>query len=51
VQVLNADGKMVYKANTTQSHLQINTTGMSKGLYLVKVIDAGNVTTLKVIVQ
>ncbi|GAB2835347.1 T9SS type A sorting domain-containing protein [Ferruginibacter profundus] len=51
VQVLNADGKMVYKTNTTQSHLQINTTGMSKGLYLVKVIDADNVTTLKVIVQ
>jgi hypothetical protein len=51
VQVLNAEGKVVYNTISTQSQLQINTTGMSKGLYFVKVIAADNVTTIKVLVQ
>ncbi len=51
VQVVNAAGKMVYTTSTTQANLQINTAGFSKGLYFVKVIDAENVTTLRVIVQ
>lgn len=51
VQLLNASGKMVYKTTTAQSQLQISTSGISKGLYFVKVIDADNVTTLRVIVQ
>jgi len=51
IQLLNAAGKMVYQTTSTQSHLQINTTGLSKGLYFVKVIDANNVTTIRVVVQ
>ncbi|NOT92912.1 cadherin-like beta sandwich domain-containing protein [Ferruginibacter sp.] len=51
VQLLNTGGKLVYQTATTQSHLQINTAGMGKGLYLLKVVDADNVTTIKVIVQ
>ncbi|MGC4101794.1 T9SS type A sorting domain-containing protein [Ferruginibacter sp.] len=51
VQVLNAAGKLVYQTTTAQTHLQINTATMSKGLYFVKVIDADNVTTLKVFVE
>ncbi len=51
VQLLNISGKIVYKTTTTQSHLQINTTAFGKGLYFVKVIDTGNVTTIKVVLQ
>jgi hypothetical protein len=51
IQVLNTAGKLVYKTTSAQSHVQINTVGMSKGLYYVKVVDADNVTTLKVLVQ
>ena len=51
IQVLNAAGKLVYKTTSTQSQLKINTAGFSKGLYFVKVIDANNVTTIKVFVQ
>jgi hypothetical protein len=49
--LLNADGKVVYTTVSPQSNLQISTTGLSHGLYFVKVIDADNVTTLKVVVQ
>jgi len=51
IQVLNAEGKTVYKTTSPQSHVQINTAGMGKGLYFVKVIDAENVTTIRVLVQ
>jgi hypothetical protein len=51
IQVLNAAGKLVYKTTSTQSQLKINTATFSKGLYFVKVIDADNVTTIKVFVQ
>jgi hypothetical protein len=50
IHVLNADGKIVYKASTTQSQLQISIAGMSKGLYFVKVIDATTVSTIRVVV-
>ena len=51
VQVVNTAGKIVYTTSTTQANLQINTAGFSKGVYFVKVIDAENVTTLRVVVQ
>jgi len=51
IQVLNTAGKLVYQTTSAQSHVQINTAGMSKGLYYVKVVDVDNVTTLKVVVQ
>ena len=51
IQVLNTNGKLVYKTTTTQLYLQINTTAFSKGLYFITVIDAANVTTIKVEVQ
>ena len=51
IQLLNAAGKIVYTAKSAQSHVQINTTGFSKGLYFVKVIAADDVTTIRVLVQ
>ncbi len=51
IQVVNTAGKLVYQTTSAQSHVQINATGMSKGMYYVKVVDAENVTTLKVVVQ
>ena len=51
IQLLNAAGKIIYKTATIQSNLQINTTAFGKGLYFVKVIDADNVTTIKVVIQ
>jgi trimeric autotransporter adhesin len=51
VQLLNANGKIVYSTLSAQSYLQIKTAGMSKGLYFVKVVDADNTTTIKVLVQ
>lgn len=51
VQILNTAGKMVYQTSTLQSHLQINSTNLSKGLYFVKVINEENVTTIRVAIQ
>jgi peptidyl-tRNA hydrolase len=51
IQLMNAEGKIVYNTTSAQSILQINTKGFSKGLYFVKVIDAGNVIMIKVAVQ
>lgn len=51
VQLLNAAGKVVYTTTSTQSHIQINTMSMAKGLYFVKVITADGPTTLRVMVQ
>jgi hypothetical protein len=51
VELLNSEGKVVYQTSSSQSLIQIRTNGFSKGLYFVKIIDADNVTTLKVVVQ
>jgi trimeric autotransporter adhesin len=51
IQLLNTEGKIVYSTVSSQSNLQISTAGISQGLYFVKVIDANNVTTLRVVVQ
>ena len=51
IQLLNASGKIVYNTSSAQSHVQINTTGISKGLYFVKVIAADDVTTIRVLIQ
>ena len=51
IQLLNAAGKIVYNAVSAQSHVQINTTGIGKGLYFVKVIDADEVTVIRVLVH
>jgi hypothetical protein len=51
VEVLNMQGKRVYKTSTTQSTVQIPAMSFAKGLYVVKVIEAENVTSIKVSVQ
>ncbi len=51
IQLLNASGKLVYSTTSSQSHVPINTTQLSKGLYFVKVINAEEVTTIRVLVQ
>jgi trimeric autotransporter adhesin len=51
IQLLNTEGKIVYSTMSAQSNLQISTAGISQGLYFVKVIDADNVTTIRVLVQ
>ncbi len=51
VQLINIEGKVVYATKTSESHLQIATSKMGKGLYILKVVDAENVSTIKVQVQ
>ena len=51
IQLMNTEGKMIYNIISAQSTLQINTKGISKGLYFVKVIDANKVTIIKVVLQ
>jgi trimeric autotransporter adhesin len=51
IQLLNIDGKIIYSTISSQSNLQISTAGISQGLYFVKVIDADNVTAIRVLVQ
>lgn len=51
VQVMNAAGKVVYSGTSTQSHIQINTMSMAKGLYFVKVVTADGPTVIRVMVE
>ncbi len=51
IQVLNIDGKVVYSTLSAQSHVQINTGNMAKGLYFVKVVSENETRMLKVVVQ
>ncbi|WP_460555424.1 T9SS type A sorting domain-containing protein [Ferruginibacter profundus] len=51
IQLLDAGGKLIYSTKSSQAHLQISTSGIGKGLYFVKVVDADNVTVIKVLVE
>jgi hypothetical protein len=51
VQLLNAAGKVVYSILSVQSHIQIPTAALAKGLYFAKVITADGPTTLRVVVE
>ena len=51
IQVMNTAGKVVYSTTSSQSHIQINTMNLAKGLYFVKVITVDGPTTLRVMVQ
>lgn len=51
VQLLNAEGRLIYNTIASQEHVQIDASRMSKGVYFVKVIDAGKVTVIRVVVE
>lgn len=51
IQLLNTTGNIVYQTTSSQSHLPIDVSGKSKGLYFVKVIDADSITVIKVILE
>ncbi len=51
IQLLDATGKIVYNTISAQSHIQISTNAIKKGLYFVKVINTNETTLLKVMVQ
>ncbi len=51
VQLLNAAGKVVYSTVSAQSHIQIPTVTLAKGLYFAKVVTADGPVTLRVVVE
>lgn len=51
IQLVDAAGKIIKNISSDQTQIQINTSGISRGLYFVKVINEGNVTTSKLLLQ
>ncbi|MEJ7627581.1 MAG: cadherin-like beta sandwich domain-containing protein [Ferruginibacter sp.] len=51
IELINLEGKVIYKTSSSQSHIPIATQGMSKGLYFVKIIEVNKVTTIRVMLQ
>ncbi len=51
VSLIDISGKKLFEEKTTDATLQIKTNGFAKGIYFVKVADANNVTTKKIIIQ
>jgi len=51
IQLIDAAGKIIRNIYADQPSIQINTSGIERGLYFVKVIEAGNVTTSKLLLQ
>ncbi len=51
VLLLDASGKTVRKLNSVEQHIQINTASLARGIYYIKVIEEGNVTTQKLLLQ
>ncbi|MES2429479.1 MAG: T9SS type A sorting domain-containing protein [Bacteroidota bacterium] len=51
VKVTDINGKIVRSENSALSTISIPTSGLAKGVYFVKIIDATNVTTKKVSIQ
>jgi len=51
IQFFNAAGNIVYTEQTNLSKLNINTTAFARGLYFIKIINAGEVATQKLLLQ
>jgi hypothetical protein len=51
IQVTNAAGQTVYNTTSSQSHIQISSMNMSKGLYFLKVTQDNTVTIIKTFVE
>jgi len=51
IQFFNAAGNIVYTEQTNLSKLNINTTAFARGLYFIKIINAGKVATQKLLLQ
>ena len=51
VEVVDISGKMVYEETTNRSSIQINLSGLAKGMYFVKLITEEGTITKKVLVQ
>ena len=51
IQFFNASGNMVFTQKTSLSKININTSAFARGLYFIKISNAGEVTTQKVLLQ
>lgn len=51
IQLFNASGNLVFTERTTLSSFKINTSAFGRGLYFIKIINAGEVATQRIILQ
>ncbi len=51
IQLYNAAGNLVFSEITNQSKIHINTSALSRGLYFIKISNAGEVAVQKVLLQ
>ena len=51
LQLFNAAGNLVFTEQTNLSKININTAAFARGLYFIKIINAGEVATQKVLLQ
>jgi hypothetical protein len=51
VQLFNASGNLVFTEKTNLSKININTSAFARGLYFIKIINAGEVATQKLFLQ
>ena len=51
IQLFNASGSVVYTEKTNLSKININTSAFARGLYFIKIVNAGEVATQKILLQ
>ena len=51
IQLLNAAGNLVFTEKTNLSKININTSSLARGLYFIKISNAGEVATQKILLQ
>jgi hypothetical protein len=51
IQLFNASGNLIFTQNTNLSRININTSVFARGLYFIKIINAGEVAAQKIILQ
>ena len=51
IQLFNTSGNLIYTEQTNFSKLNINTAAFARGLYFIKIINAGEVATQKLLLQ
>ncbi|MFM6925254.1 MAG: T9SS type A sorting domain-containing protein, partial [Ferruginibacter sp.] len=51
IQLFNAEGNLVFKEETNLSKININTSAFARGMYFIKISNAGEVATQKLLLQ
>ena len=51
IQLIDASGKIVWKINSSEQHIQINTVTLARGIYYVKLANGKNSTLTKILLQ